>query len=481
MWVQVPLPAQLDMKKVDKLVFTSFLRSFFASFFVSFFVVILGILYDKISVILSKNLETKIYLQILFDIIIFLTPYMCIVSSILGTILFISKLDDHLELTAMKSLGISLRRIYGSLCLCVLFVGAFISVFSHYLSPKYKKKCFDIFRNLEEMDPSVGIKEGVFNNDIPEIGIYVDKKEKDKLSNVIVYSHKGNGDIESLFIADEGQMKSDHSTRVTTVSLNNGFNYFEGGIFDKLVLNNEKNKESGLVTFRNNFELQNIYINMKNLFGSSSFFFFFIDTISYEILNKTKGYKDEVSSKINELMSNIDNDYKNVFENISEKNEILLKGKIYDGIVSNNFNNSIVSWADDFKNKYKNIFSDIDDLNYSIRKNNLELLRRLMEFISCFFLIIIGGFFGFFMKRGRLILPLFIAGFFITIYFLGESLLNNFYSSNYYLMFIKNLGGSIFLFPFFLISILRCFFNINVNIFSFIRKRKIKKIINGDK
>ena len=121
------------MKKIDKLIFNSFIRYFFASFFVSFFIVILGLIYDKISVILSKNLETKLYLQILFNIIIFLTPYICIVSSILGTIVFISKLDDHLELTAMKSLGISLRRIYGSLFLCVLFVGAFISLFSHYL------------------------------------------------------------------------------------------------------------------------------------------------------------------------------------------------------------------------------------------------------------------------------------------------------------------------------------------------------------
>ena len=104
-----------------------------------------------------------------------------------------------------------------------------------------------------------------------------------------------------------------------------------------------------------------------------------------------------------------------------------------------------------------------------------------MEFITCFFLIIIGCFFGFFMKRGRLILPLFIAGFFITIYFLGESLLNNIYSSNYYVMLIKNLGGSLFLFPFFVMSVLRCFFNININIFSFIKKRRIRKIINGEK
>ena len=469
------------MKKVDKLIFDSFLRYFFASFFVSFFVVILGLIYDKISVILSKNLETKIYLQILFNIIIFLTPYICIVSSILGTIVFVSKLDDHLELTAMKSLGISLRRIYCSLFLCVLFVGAFISLFSHYLSPKYKKKCFDIFRNLDEMDPSVGIKEGAFNNDIPEIGIYVDKKHKDTMMNVIVYSHKGNENIESLFLAEKGSINSDHNSRVTTVSLENGFNYFEGNFFDKLVLNDKKSNESGVITFRNEFELQNIFINMKNLFVSSSFSSSLSDTVSYDILNKTKQLNNDINLKINELMSNVDKDYKNIFENISEKNEILLKGKIYDGIVSNNLDTSIVSWADDFKKKYSSIFSDIKGLKYTIKKNNLELLRRIMEFITCFFLIIIGGFFGFFMKRGRLILPLFIAGFFITIYFLGESLLNNIYSSNYYVMLIKNLGGSLFLFPFFVMSVLRCFFNININIFSFIKKRRIRKIINGEK
>lgn len=469
------------MKKVDKLIFNSFVKYFFASFFVSFFIVILGLIYDKISIILSKNLETKIYLQILFNIIIFLTPYICIVSSILGTIVFISKLDDNLELTAMKSLGISLRRIYGSLCLCVLFVGLFISSFSHYLSPKYKKKCFDIFRNLEEMDPSVGIKEGVFNNDIPEMGIYVDKKNKGEMTNVIVYNHRGNENIESLFIAENGSLHSDPKSRVTTVSLNNGFNYFEGGFFNKLFLQNNSNNESNVVTFRNEFELQNIFINMKNLFSSSNFSASLSDTVSYEILNKTKKCKEDINLKINELMSNVDKDYREIFENISEKNEILLKGKIYDSIVSDNLDSSVVSWAEDFKNKYSSIFSDIRSLRRTIKKHNLELLSRVMEFVACFFLIIIGGFFGFFMKRGKLILPLFIAGFFITLYFLGESLLNNIYSSNYYILLLKNLGGSVFLFPFFIISVLRCFFNININIFSFIRRIRIKKIINGEK
>ena len=246
-------------------------------------------------------------------------------------------------------------------------------------------------------------------------------------------------------------------------------------------MNGKDNKESGLVTFRNEFESQNIFINMKNLFSSSSFSSSLTDTVSYDILNKTKNLNNDINLKINELMSNVDKDYRNIFENISEKNEILLKGKIYDSIVSDNLDSSVVSWAEDFKKKYSSIFSDIKSLKRSIMKNNFELLRRIMEFVSCFFLIIIGGFFGFFMKRGRLILPLFIAGFFITIYFLGESLLDNIYSYNYYVMLLKYLGGSVFLFPFFLISILRCFLNININIFSFIKRRRIRKIINGEK
>ena len=73
------------------------------------------------------------------------------------------------------------------------------------------------------------------------------------------------------------------------------------------------------------------------------------------------------------LLKKIDKDYKNIFENISEKNEILLKGKIYDGIVSNNLNTSIVSWADDFKKKYSSIFSDIKDLKYVILRHRIKL------------------------------------------------------------------------------------------------------------
>ena len=480
MWVQVPLPAQV-MKKVDKLIFNSFIRYFFAAFFISFFVVILGLIYDKISLILSKNLESKVYVQILFYIIIFLTPYICIVSSILGTIMCISKLEDNLELTAMKSLGISLRRIYFSLFICSAFTGCFVSVFSHYLSPKYKKKCFDIFRRLDEMDPSVGIKEGIFNNDIPEIGIFVGKKDKGKLREILVYNHRGNADIESLFISDEGKIVSDYKNKVTKISLDNGLNYCEGGFFDNLG-NQLNNKNSGeTITVRNSFEKQNILINMKNLFSSSSFSTSLSNSVSYEVYKKIKNAEKNIDDRIQELMNNVNNDYKTIFENMSEKNEISLKSKIYDSFNDGDFNNSIVYWADDFKNKYISLFSDVENYKKDIYRYNLEILRRIMDFVACFFLIIIGGFFGFYMGRGKLILPLFIAGFFISLYFLGDSLLANIYPSNYYIRLLKNLGGSLFLFPFFFVCILKSIINVKFNIFSFIRRRRVNKIINNGK
>ena len=255
-----------------------FLKYFISIFFIAYFIVILSLLYDKLPVILSKNLGVKLYMQIIFYLIIFLSPYISVFSSMLGTILFITRFDYDLQLTAIKSLGIGFKRILLSLSIAFFFLGSLICWFTNFLSPHFKKKCYDIFRNLDNLDPALNIKANVFINDIPNVGIYVGKKSGGTLGDIVVYTHDKN--INSLFTAEKGTVKSDHSTKITSIELNEGRNYCEGEFFDKLVnINKKKNK----IETRNKFKKQYVYVDMKDILTMQSFYESLSDIDSYRI------------------------------------------------------------------------------------------------------------------------------------------------------------------------------------------------------
>ena len=356
----------------------------------------------------------------------------------LGTILFITRFDYDLQLTAIKSLGIGFKRILLSLSIAFFFLGSLICWFTNFLSPHFKKKCYDIFRNLDNLDPALNIKANVFINDIPNVGIYVGKKSGGTLGDIVVYTHDKN--INSLFTAEKGTVKSDHSTKITSIELNEGRNYCEGEFFDKLVnINKKKNK----IETRNKFKKQYVYVDMKDILTMQSFYESLSDIDSYRIFKLYKKRKELINESIDNIMDTIDKDYRYMFDEISEKKEIVLKNKIHESLIKNRFNNDVFDKADEIKDKNKDIFSEINDYQYDIRSYYIEFFKRNMTILGCFLMIIIGSYIGFLLRRGLMILPIIIGAFFVSLYFLGESLLLNFISINSYFFIFKKSGGCI--------------------------------------
>ena len=313
MRVQVPpvVLVGIMIKKIDLLIIKSFFKYFFLIFLLSYFIILLSLVYEKLPLILSKNLGSKLYIQIIIYIAMFLTPQLSVISSVLGTVLSLTRLEEDLVLTALKTLGVGIKRIFISFSISYIFLGILIGLFSNYLSPYFKKKCFDIFRNFENIDPSINIKAEVFNNDVEGVGIYVGEKNGNKLNNIIVYSHyPDDGGIESLFIAKEGIINSDHSKKLTIVNLKDGFNYCDGGYFDNIF---SKRKKQNSISIRNNFDTQNIYIDMKDIFRFSSFYETVTDISTSLIFKYLKENHEKIENNLNTLMKNINSSYRDVF------------------------------------------------------------------------------------------------------------------------------------------------------------------------
>ena len=270
-WVQVPPLVLLRMNVVRKIITFSFFRYFLSSLIFSFFVIILVLFYSSLPFILNKNLGTSIYLKMLLNMIVFLTPKVCVIASSFASILCISQLDNHSELTAMKSIGVSFRYLLKSFSIVFFFIISFVSFFSHYLSPVCKKKTYDLVAAVENMESSFNVRPGVFISEINNLGVYVGSKGGDTLNNIVVfYRGEENGGFDTVIIAEEGKMNvlKEEGKCGTLVNLMNGANYYRGGMLDGFSINKnaEKEKEGDNdFSFRTKFNKQDVFIRSGGL------------------------------------------------------------------------------------------------------------------------------------------------------------------------------------------------------------------------
>ena len=86
------------------------------------------------------------------------------------------KLGEKSELVAMKSAGMSLRRIMNPLIIFVFFVSIGSFMFSNYVMPIANLKSGSLLYSIQKQKPALNIKAGVFYNGIEGYSIKVGKK-----------------------------------------------------------------------------------------------------------------------------------------------------------------------------------------------------------------------------------------------------------------------------------------------------------------
>jgi lipopolysaccharide export system permease protein len=98
------------MKKIDKLILSSFLGPFVLTFLVVVFILLNIHMLKYFDDIIGKDLGWGVIGQLLFYFAIFNTPVALPLAVLLSSLITFGNLGEHFELTAIKSLGISLIR-----------------------------------------------------------------------------------------------------------------------------------------------------------------------------------------------------------------------------------------------------------------------------------------------------------------------------------------------------------------------------------
>jgi lipopolysaccharide export system permease protein len=148
---------------------------------------------------------------------------------LLSSLITFGNLGEHFELTAIKSLGISLIRSLIPIFVFVLFLTGGAFLVGNYLVPKAALEAYSLLYDIKQKKPALDLRQGAFYNSIPDISIKVNEKMPDgTLQGVIIYDHRGKTGNKDVIKADSGKMYTILNDQYLKLELFHGYNYTEG-------------------------------------------------------------------------------------------------------------------------------------------------------------------------------------------------------------------------------------------------------------
>lgn len=219
----------MRVKKIYSLVVNSYLGPLVLTFFIALFILLMQFLWKYVDDLVGKGLEWYIIAELLFYAAATFVPLALPLAILLSSLMTFGNLGEHYELVAMKSAGISLRKVMAPLIILSVMISLGAFYFSNNILPKANLKFHSILYDVRQQRLSLNIKEGVFYKGIDDFVIRVDEKDDNgvDLKGIMVYDHRDrNGNI-NLTIAESGRMEITPDQRFLVFTLYNGYNYKE--------------------------------------------------------------------------------------------------------------------------------------------------------------------------------------------------------------------------------------------------------------
>lgn len=241
----------------------AFIGPFIVTFLVSLFIFELQFIWLYIDDLLGKDLEFTLIVQLLIFASARIVNMALPLAVLMSSIMTIGALSEHNELTAMKSAGISLNRIFRPLIVFISVIALSAFLFANNIWPVANLKFRTLLFSIVQQKPALNLEEGTFYNGIEGISIRVNKKDPETgtLYDVLIYDHRdpGRGN-KSVIRSEKGRMEQTEDKRWLILTLNNGYTYDEV---------EEKNKRiKKYPALQSHFKEMTLRIDISSLFFS---------------------------------------------------------------------------------------------------------------------------------------------------------------------------------------------------------------------
>ena len=228
------------------------------TFFIVLFLLLMQFLWRYIDELVGKGLEFKIIGELLVYASSSLVPLALPLAILLSSLMAFGNMGEFYELTAMKSSGISLRRIMFPVIILVVFISIGAFFFSNNVLPFTNLKMKSLLYDVRQQRPEVQITEGVFYNGIDNYSLRVNRKDPvtNMLYDIKIYDHSAHKGNISVTVADSGRMKMTADRRNLVVTLWSGSSYKE-------LAENRRRRDKNFPHERDKFREQRIIIAMS--------------------------------------------------------------------------------------------------------------------------------------------------------------------------------------------------------------------------
>ena len=252
------------MKKLDKFILQAFLGPFLVALPVVVFIFLVQTILKYVDELVGKDIGFDVFAELVFYFSLSLFPICLPLGVLLGSLIAFGNLGEHNELTAIKSSGISLLRLFLPVFIFIIGLTFFAFWFNNEVVPKVNLKAYSLLYDLRHKKPALDIKEGTFYNGLPGYSVKVAKKFPDgiTLKGIIIYSHAENRGNTDVILADSGKMYTFNEERYLALDLYDGCNYSEqidntsNTLFPRKYIKT-KFKKSRMVFDLASFELKN--------------------------------------------------------------------------------------------------------------------------------------------------------------------------------------------------------------------------------
>lgn len=417
------------MRKIDKLVLQAFMGPFFLTLIVVIFIFLLRLLLFYFSDLFGKDLGADVYIQLFFYFSLITLPLAMPLGVLMSSLMTFGKLGENFELTALKSAGISIIRIFRPIIVLAIFLSVFMFWFTNVALPWANLKGWSLLYDIKTTKTTLNIKEGIFYTDLPGYAIQVAKKYPDNktLKNVVIYDHTLNDGNRHVTIADSAKMYTVLNKKYLVFELFNGKDYLEdadrGSNLDRSDVAIHQFKKSKVVMSLEAFDLQK---TDENQFSKNQ-----IMRNNYQLMDDA----DSLKKVINTIKKGYVASYNVYFLYFRKDPQIALRSLANNTkwvkarvkkINSEHINMSKV--RADALQAAQNLISfgtsnkvAIDSQNLELKKTNLEWHHKFTNSLAILVMFLIGAPLGSIIKKGGFGIPIVVAvSFFILMYILTQ-------------------------------------------------------------
>ncbi len=415
----------------------TFLPQFCMTFFIVLFILLMQFLFRYINDLVGRGLEIHVLAELFFYAALSFIPMALPLAILLASLMTFGNLGEHVELTALKSAGISLVRVMKSLIIFIVLVAIGAFFFQNDVLPQTQVKMYTLLFSARQTSLSLEITKGTINSQIPGYNVYVKDKNKTSgmLYGVIIYGVDQPSSYPRIVTADSGSLSTTKDEKHIRLKLYHG-NWYEdikqgNGSFGSEMYRRESFHDKDIMipydaTFKrmddNNMKSQYIGKNITELVHTIDSVQKKVDSIGSTIANEMKAvpicgvqsyqvsYKDSVPQlkPIADVKMDRPIDFDSIYNSMStSERQTVVNAAI-------NTASSIIQNAE-FRSY------SINEDNAQIRRHGIELQKKFTLSLACLIFFFIGAPLGAIIRKGGLGLPIVISIILFVIYYIIDN------------------------------------------------------------